>query len=263
MNLFVPHHFKQNRKRKQHLLKYLEKPNIREMPLIRPGMRKPPPGFDLIRPELERYDSQMKDILFSSSRTEEGATTEESATTQQGRGGAGRVMRQSLAAQKRKGVWDMSKVQYQRTRYVYDAYRAGTISESCFQYCCEMALIDKPLTKLWAVQGYETVCCAACVTPSNFNGASSCRCRVPGKKGSNRTSSGSLLGEERCLTCGCDGCASGGLSGSRKRARDAELPSTADGSGDADPTGSADERKEGSTYSKQESPDVEIHSTES
>ena len=203
----------------------------KEMPLIRPGMRKPPPDFDVIRSQLEVYEAQMKDILFNTKPTTSTPSTatekdQEGTPHNSGAGSSpskddgcatskqnptavsGRAMRQSLTAQKRQGIWEMNQVQYNRTRYVYDTFREGKISEKCFSYCCDMSLIDKALPKLWAVQGYETVCCAGCVTPSTFSGgASSCRCRVPSRAGRG----------ERCLTCGCEGCASGAT---KKRARE-------------------------------------------
>lgn len=129
-------------------------------------------------------------------------------------------------------MWVMSKLNHQRTRYVFDeCFRHKRISRELFDYCCEAQFIDAGLARRWRLPGYEKLCCSACGVPGEAKGAAQlnvqlafkdtagrkrkhdeegsedkerrvCICRVPARqrKGSHFT---------KCAVCGCSGCCSG------------------------------------------------------
>jgi bud site selection protein 31 len=140
------------------------------MPKIRPGMKKPPHDFEKINAVLDAFETQMKDAIIGD---------------------------ESKKVRKNQTTWEVASINYKRTRAVFDAcVREKTISQKCLDYCCEMNFIDSGLVRRWRLDGYETLCCSACVQSAGKSGT--CACRVPGKKLPNP-----------CATCGCTGCASG------------------------------------------------------
>lgn len=133
-------------------------------------MKKPPRDFEKINDVLDTFEAQMKDAVAGSDDKKKG---------------------------KNQMTWEVSKINYKRTRAVYDAcFRAKSISEKCLDYCCEMNFVDAGLIRRWRIGGYETLCCTACVQSAGKTGT--CACRVPGKTLANP-----------CAACGCTGCASG------------------------------------------------------
>lgn len=141
------------------------------MPKIRPGMKKPPRDFDKICSVLDSFEGQMKDAVA---------------------GGDAKSQRKNQV------TWDVARINYKRTRAVFDAcFREKLISEKCLDYCCEMNFVDAGLVRRWRIGGYETLCCVACVQSAGTAGGT-CACRVPGRVLPNP-----------CATCGCTGCSSG------------------------------------------------------
>jgi bud site selection protein 31 len=142
------------------------------MPKVRAGMPKPPAGFENIAAGLDAFDDAMKDALAE----------------------------QSDGKRKAEQMWGVSRVNSKRTRFVFDALRAGEIDKAVADYCVANGWIDGTLLKLWAIPGYESACCAQCVDSrhSTFGGA--CVCRVPAKD--------RVSGAGPCSRCGCTGCCS-------------------------------------------------------
>lgn len=142
------------------------------MPRIRPGMPRPPAGLDAIASRLDEFEAAMRDAVAAPST------------------GTRRV----------EALWAVAQVNRDRTRFVFDAFRTGTISESLLHYCGKVQWIDGELIKLWNIPGYERACCTACVRSADTAFGTVCACRVPRAK--------RAAGELRCAQCGCSGCAS-------------------------------------------------------
>eukprot|EP00759_Apiculatamorpha_spiralis_P015150 PhF_6_TR21876/c0_g2_i1/m.31076/K12873/BUD31, G10; bud site selection protein 31 len=146
------------------------------MPKLKPGTRKLPAGYELIADKLDEFENIMREAI---------------ATPSDGK-------------RKVEMAWPILHISRQRTRYVYDAYRAGTITQDVVDFCVSQGFIDGGLIDKWPVAGYENLCCVKCVMS---NGGTVCVCRVP-KKDSD--------GPVQCNQCGCNGCASGKKAGSSK-----------------------------------------------
>lgn len=141
------------------------------MPKIRPGMRKPPADFSVVCDALDDFERQMKDAVCATDGVKK----------------------------KHEVTWDVAKLNFAKTRHVFECYTKRRISAECLQYCCDMHFVDAGLVKKWKLSGYETLCCVKCVQSSNFStGAAACVCRVPHRRHS-----------QPCSICGCSGCASG------------------------------------------------------
>ncbi|KPI86293.1 hypothetical protein ABL78_4640 [Leptomonas seymouri] len=171
------------------------------MPLIRPGMRKPPPGFDVIQAKLEEFEEAMKRATQEESKGVVGHTTrprraetashkrpresedQDTATvnelgneakTDQGEESATDASASpssSLAVAATEDapvppLWRMATINHARTRYVFLAYtKQRIISKEVYDYCVEMQLIDSGLARRWRLPGYERLCCTACGVP--------------------------------------------------------------------------------------------------
>ncbi|CCD13183.1 unnamed protein product [Trypanosoma congolense IL3000] len=211
------------------------------MPKIRPGMKRPPPGFEVVNDKLDEYEAEMRLALSEDpgrakppltavqrvnghkermKRTETSATEKDSAN----------LHSPSDADESEKPdppLWRVAKINRERTRYVYNAcHRERTIGEEVLDYCCEMNFIDAGLVRRWGLAGYERLCCNACCLPgaaseaarmvgkyakrdkkdrrdcNNEVSGSTCICRVPTERRRSKNFS-------RCAVCGCSGCGSG------------------------------------------------------
>ncbi|EPY29607.1 bud site selection protein 31, partial [Strigomonas culicis] len=181
------------------------------MPRIRPGMKKPPPGFEIVNEKLDEYEEDMKLALQEESNGVVGRTT----TQQQGKRQRAAEAALSAAAKRTRAdvdeenggadpppgddrrpgdvkdeatldedkvnqqeggeeggespvppLWKIAKINYDRTRFVFDAYaRKKAITKEVFDYCVEMQFIDGGLARRWRLPGYEKLCCTACGTP--------------------------------------------------------------------------------------------------
>ncbi|KAG5485459.1 hypothetical protein LSCM1_07543 [Leishmania martiniquensis] len=172
------------------------------MPLIRPGMPKPPPGFDAILAQLERYNEEMKLAIQQESTGVVGATTRprhdglrgarKRARDGDDNAGEGTLTPSADAfstvetAESEVGfpnvdgdadiktkeevpippLWHMASINRARTRYVFLAYyKQHSISKEVYDYCVEMKLIDGGLARRWRLSGYERLCCTTCGVP--------------------------------------------------------------------------------------------------
>lgn len=149
-----------------------EKKKCNTMPKIRPGMRKPPKGFDIVAPKLDEYEEEMKTA----------------------------VLAPHAGKRKVESTWEIARINWERTRYVFTAHRRGLVDKTVFEYCVENQFIDGSLAAKWLLKGYERLCCVQCVHRGNHNFGGSCVCRVPAKD---------RAAGVACSSCGCTGCASG------------------------------------------------------
>lgn len=164
------------------------------MPLLRPGMPKPPPGFDVLVERLEGFEEEMKRATQEDSKGVVGVTTrprpdpgtrkrarEEEEAPQEpanvrdngaspvaespGEDGAALSSSESPPAAV-PPLWRMASINRARTRYVFLAYaKQHLISKEVYDYCVEMQLIDGGLARRWRLPGYERLCCTACGVP--------------------------------------------------------------------------------------------------
>ncbi|KAG5511006.1 hypothetical protein GH5_07207 [Leishmania sp. Ghana 2012 LV757] len=172
------------------------------MPLIRPGMPKPPPGFQVILTQLEAYDAEMKLAIQEESKGVVGVTSRPRhsgpcGARKRARDGGGDANEGTMApptktlatgetAESEAGfskadndnsvetkeeapippLWRMAAINRARTRYVFLAcYKQHSISKEVYDYCVEMKLIDGGLARRWRLPGYERLCCTACGVP--------------------------------------------------------------------------------------------------
>ncbi|KAH9581912.1 G10 protein [Trypanosoma melophagium] len=218
------------------------------MPKIRPGMKRPPPGFELISEKLDEYDVDMRlalsddptqaQIPLSKQSTKKSSSSNSVATPHDTEK---RENTDEKASDHNTGdyekpvppLWRVARINRERTRYVYDAcYREKLISSEVLNYCCEMNFVDAGLVRRWRLPGYERLCCTACCVPGTASAAArmvnkyanrhkterrgrsddendgTCICRVPAEQRRNKRFTG-------CTVCGCTGCGSG-----EKRERD-------------------------------------------
>ena len=136
-------------------------------------MPKPPAGFEDVVDILNAYEAEMKEAI-----------------------NAPHENRRRIES-----TWDVSSVNFRRTRELGKMLRTGQISKEVFEYCAKMGFVDGGLAKKWKLKGYERLCCVQCVNPKNHDHGGTCVCRVPASK--------RQAGDIQCATCGCSGCASG------------------------------------------------------
>lgn len=214
------------------------------MPRIRPGMKKPPPGFDLISEKLDEFEELMKDavqtpslgVLSTSSqsqsqnakrlRGESSSKSQIEETADDHEGGREERNDDELVPP----LWRVAAINRERTRYVYDAcFREKKITRELYDYCCEMQFIDGGLARRWQLSGYERLCCTACGVPGAASVAASMTTKLAlrdkaGKK-RGRNDDGHAETESTCIcrvpasqrrtkhftactVCGCSGCCS-------------------------------------------------------
>ncbi|GET86274.1 hypothetical protein, conserved [Leishmania tarentolae] len=187
----------------QHTRRPVEKQKRSTMPLIRPGMPKPPKGFDVVLAKLEEYDEQMKLATQEESKGVVGVTTRPRHNDRSGGCGARKRPRDDnnaedgamvppaeasstiAATESEVGastagednvegpedkpmppLWRMAAINRARTRYVFLAYyKQHIISKEVYDYCVDMRLIDGGLARRWRLPGYERLCCTACGVP--------------------------------------------------------------------------------------------------
>jgi len=143
------------------------------MPKVKRGHKPPPDGWDLIEPTLTEIEKKVRD---AENEPHEGKRRVES-------------------------LWPIMRLHHQRSRYIYDLYyKRKAISKELYDYCIKEGYADANLIAKWKKNGFENLCCLACIQTRNTNFGTTCICRVPKSK---------LEGNKviECLNCGCHGCA--------------------------------------------------------
>jgi len=136
---------------------------------------KPPAGFELLEEKLDEFNTKM---VEAEREPHEGKRKCES-------------------------IWPILRINHQRSRYVFDMYyNKQEISKEVLDFCCREKYADAALIAKWKKQGYENLCCLACIQAGSSNFQTTCICRVP---------KGQLCDSKpiECVHCGCRGCASG------------------------------------------------------
>lgn len=160
------------------------------MPCIRPGMRRPPRGFESIQETLDEIDAEMKEAVQAPSlgvlptstsvrgpaaklrRVGKEEVGEAGTSSHGGEEEAGPASTSPPPEQEVPPLWRIAQLNKKRTRFVFDAFfREKRITKEVFDYCCETQLIDVGLVKRWRAPGYEKLCCVACGMPGAASAA--------------------------------------------------------------------------------------------
>ena len=99
-------------------------------------------------------------------------------------------------------TWKIMKINHQRSRFIYNLfYKEKKISRQLYTFLLKQKYADAGLIAKWKKNGYEKLCCIACVDKNSHNFKGVCICRVP----KNHLSDNKLV---QCTHCGCRGCSS-------------------------------------------------------
>ncbi len=106
------------------------------------------------------------------------------------------------AQRKIENYWRISQIHHQRSRYIYNIfYGKKEISRELYDFLLKEKYADAALIAKWKKEGYEKLCCLACIVKKDTNYKTACICRVPKAD----------LAQDKlimCKNCGCRGCAS-------------------------------------------------------
>jgi len=123
------------------------------MPRIRTlNTRKAPEGWDEVAPQLEEFQSQMRDAV---NEPHEGKRRNEA-------------------------TWPITKIHYERSRYIYELYyKKKAISRELYDYLLSEKWGDANLIAKWKKPGYEYVCSLQALDKKFTNFGTTALCRVP------------------------------------------------------------------------------------
>ncbi|GCE97701.1 hypothetical protein ZYGM_004723 [Zygosaccharomyces mellis] len=139
----------------------------------------PPPGFEKIKPALNEFESQLKQVHHANTSR--------------------------IAAKKDEKLWEILKINNERSRYIFNLfYKRKAISRELYEWLLKNRLADRQLIAKWKKKGYEKLCCLKCIQRRETNHGNVCICRIPRahllEKDSNTF--------RQCNNCGCHGCSS-------------------------------------------------------
>jgi bud site selection protein 31 len=123
------------------------------MPRIRTlNTKKAPEGWDEVVPQLEEFQSQMRDAV---NEPHEGKRRNEA-------------------------TWPITKIHYERSRYIYELYyKKKAISRELYDYLLMEKWGDANLIAKWKKPGYEYVCSLQALDKKGTNFGTTSLCRVP------------------------------------------------------------------------------------
>eukprot|EP00929_Paragymnodinium_shiwhaense_P120261 TRINITY_DN9218_c0_g1_i2.p1 TRINITY_DN9218_c0_g1~~TRINITY_DN9218_c0_g1_i2.p1 ORF type:complete len:299 (-),score=92.95 TRINITY_DN9218_c0_g1_i2:118-1014(-) len=114
--------------------------------------RKPPEGWDDVLPQLEEFQSQMRDAV---NEPHEGKRRNEA-------------------------TWPITKIHYERSRYIYELfYKKKAISRELYDFLLQEKYADAALIAKWKKPGYEYLCSLQAIDKRNSNFNTTAVCRVP------------------------------------------------------------------------------------
>lgn len=94
-------------------------------------------------------------------------------------------------------MWPILKLNFKRTRYIYEMYKTKQISHELYKFCVQNFYCDHSLVCMWKKSGFENLCCLVCIQASGKEEQKICICRVPKRN----------VGQYfKCDACGCKGC---------------------------------------------------------
>ncbi|KAM3149760.1 Protein BUD31 -like protein [Botrytis cinerea] len=115
------------------------------MPAIRHSSKRkaPPNGYSDIEDSLLVYSNKMKDAIAAPPST----------------------------GPRHQATWEITQINHQRSRYVWDMYCEEKISKALYDWCVKNGQCDATLVAKWKKEGYEKLCCLKCVQTkeTNFN----------------------------------------------------------------------------------------------
>ena len=102
------------------------------MPPIRHSSKRkaPPQGYSDIEDSLLVYSNKMKDAVAAPPPT----------------------------GPRHQGTWEITQINHQRSRYVWDMYCEEKISKELYDWCVKNGQCDATLVAKWKKEGYEKVC---------------------------------------------------------------------------------------------------------
>jgi len=123
------------------------------MPRIRTlNTRKAPEGWDEVAPQLEEFQSQMRDAV---NEPHEGKRRNEA-------------------------TWPITRIHYERSRYIYELYyKKKAISRELYDFLLQEKWGDANLIAKWKKPGYEFVCSLQALDKKGTNFGTTSLCRVP------------------------------------------------------------------------------------
>lgn len=123
------------------------------MPRVRTlQSKKPPEGFDLIEPALEELERNMRDAV---NEPHEGKRKCES-------------------------TWKVTKIHWQRSRYIYELYyKKKQISKELYEWCLDEKYADRNLIAKWKKPGFEFLCSLQAIDKNATAFGTTSICRVP------------------------------------------------------------------------------------
>jgi len=123
------------------------------MPRIRTlTTRKPPEGWEDVLPQLEEFQTQMRDAV---NEPHEGKRRNEA-------------------------TWPITKIHFERSRYVYELfYKKKAISKELYDFLLMEKHADAALIAKWKKPGYEFLCSLQAIDKRNSNFGTTSICRVP------------------------------------------------------------------------------------
>ena len=128
----------------------------------------PPAGYEDIQDELQEFKNKLK---VANAKSHQGVRKNES-------------------------LWDIHKINFERTRYIFDLHQNNMISKELMAYVVKTNQCDQQLMAKWKKSGFQNLCCLMCIQQSDFETV--CICRVPKNQ---------LEKPIKCIHCGCLGCA--------------------------------------------------------
>ncbi|SCV01493.1 LAMI_0G11848g1_1 [Lachancea mirantina] len=153
------------------------------MPRIKTKRTKPAPeGFEKVKPTLVDFELQLKEVQSDKASR--------------------------LSAKAEEGVWKVFQISHERSRYVYNLYyKRHAISRELYEWLLREKYADKTLIAKWKKKGYEKLCCLRCIQSTETAQGTTCICRVPRSTLEENSKDGKVT-FQRCVHCGCSGCAS-------------------------------------------------------
>lgn len=102
------------------------------MPAIRHSSKRkaPPQGYSDIEDSLLVYSNKMKDAIAAPPST----------------------------GPRHQATWEITQINHQRSRYVWDMYCEEKISKALYDWCVKNGQCDATLVAKWKKEGYEKVC---------------------------------------------------------------------------------------------------------
>jgi len=123
------------------------------MPRLRTlNTKKAPEGWDEVAPQLEEFQSQMRDAV---NEPHEGKRRNEA-------------------------TWPITKIHYERSRYIYELYyKKKAISRELYDWLLQEKWGDANLIAKWKKPGYEYLCSLQAIDKKGSNFGTTNICRVP------------------------------------------------------------------------------------